>query len=235
MRNPIPALTLLLASALPAMAQTEAPLRQADSVAARHAPATLPPDPPATEATALPFLMAAPGLGDVGPWDAVPCGASWRLHEGFNAQLSLSVAAAFGRHAPRGAGFSQSASFAYAVPLTQRLSVAAGLYARNTDWGAFHQTDVGLSAVAAYRVNPSVSLYAYATKNFLPRHDARPGGPFPLYLPPATDRIGAMAEFKLGQNAAIQISVEHSSSPAPRTLFHSHPAGSATGLRPYGW
>lgn len=141
------------------------------------------------------------------PW-AVPYGGTWRLHEGFNAQFSLGVSAAFGKHAPHGAGFNQSAAFVYAVPLTQRLSVAAGVYAGNMDWGAFHQTEAGLTALLAYRVNPAVSLYAYASKGFFPRRDTRPGGYFPMFYPPAGDRFGAMAEFKLGRNAAIQVSVE---------------------------
>ena len=41
---------------------------------------------------------------------------SWKLHEGFNAQFSLSVTAGLGSHAPRGVGFGQDAAFMYAQP-----------------------------------------------------------------------------------------------------------------------
>lgn len=158
------------------------------------------------------FPIAAPGTEGCAPW-AMPYGGGWRLHEGFNAQLSLGVTAAFGKHAPRGVGFSQGAAFVYAVPLTQRLGVAAGVYASNVDWGASHQTEAGLTALVAYRVNPSVSLYGYVAKSFYPRSDARLGGCFPMYYPGAGDRIGAMAEFKLGEKAAIQVGVECTSEP----------------------
>lgn len=158
-----------------------------------------------------PFSLAAPGFDGCAPW-SVPYGGAWRLHEGLNAQFSLGVTAALGRHAPRGAGFSQGAAFVYAVPLTQRLSVAAGVYAAHMDWGAFRQTEAGVAALVAYRVNPAVSLYGYVSKSFFPRDGLR-GGPFPLFLPSGGDRVGAMAEFKIGNHAAIQVGVECASEP----------------------
>lgn len=162
-------------------------------------------------------------------------GSSWRLHEGFNAQFSLSMSAAFGRHAPSGVGFGQAAAFAYALPLTDKLTAAAGLYARNMDWGRLHQTDVGFAAMLGYQVNDRINLYAYASTSFLPRSEFKspmrlaapssfdPASPFRLgatdylmhrrtmpYLwqEPRT-RVGAAAEFKIGNNAMIGVSVEH--------------------------
>lgn len=163
------------------------------------------------------FSLAAPGFDGCSPWFRGTYGPSWYLHEGFNAQLGMSISAGLGKHAPSGVGFGQSAAFAYALPLNKRFSLAAGVYAQNMDWGAFHNTDVGFSAVLGYKVNDAISLYAYGTKSFKPKNDFRNVGYFPLYMDYVRDRIGAMAEFKIGENAAIQISVERSSSPAPRS------------------
>ncbi len=79
------------------------------------------------------------------------------------------------------------------------------------------------------RVNDAVSLSAYASKSLVPRYRYPLRGGLPLYLPGGGDRIGAMAEFKVGKNAAVQISVEHcSDSFVP-------PAFGVGGMKPYGW
>ena len=155
-------------------------------------------------------LLTSPGWSGASPW----CGDDlWSLHQGFNARFSLGLSVGLGKGAPRGVGFAQSAAFAYAAPLTSRLSLAAGIYADNMDWGAFRRTDVGLAAALRYRVNERIGLYAYATKSFFSDRSLPPG-PFPLYDYPVRDRIGAMAEFKLGEKAIFQISVERSSLPS---------------------
>lgn len=165
---------------------------------------------PIGEERLRPSLLTSPGWSGLSPW----CGDDlWSLHEGFNARFSLGLSVGLGKNAPRGVGFSQSAAFAYAAPLTSRLSVAAGIYADNMDWGAMRRTDVGLAAAVRYSVSEHVGLYAYATKSFLSRQTLPPG-PFPLFDEPFRDRIGAMAEFKLGDKATFQISVERSSAPS---------------------
>lgn len=163
-----------------------------------------------------PFDMAAPGFSGCHPLAGCYDTSWWRLHQGLNASLSMSVTAAFGRGAPRGVGFGQSAAFAYALPLTQKLSLAAGIYAHNMDWGRWHHTDVGVSAALCYKATDRVNVYGYVTRRFMPR----PGGvrfslaptavPSHPYFPlPFTTRIGGMAEFKIGENAMIQVGVEH--------------------------
>lgn len=194
---------------LPRAAQTE----DCDSTAA--ATLSLPLSMPVPAFSASPFGWDIPG--------------SWRLHEGFNAQFSLSVSTAFGRHALRGVGFGQEAAFAYALPLTDRLSFAAGICAGNLEWGGLRRTEVGLAGILTYRVNDAVSLSAYASKSLVPRYRYPLQGGLPLYLPGGGDRIGAMAEFKVGKNAAVQISVEHcSDSFVP-------PSFGIGGMKPYGW
>lgn len=161
----------------------------------------------------VPMNFAGYGLDGCHPAYGGLYGPQWRLHEGFNAQLGLSVSAAFGKHAPKGVGFGQHAAFAYVLPLTSRLSVAAGIYAGNLDWGPWRQTDVGISGILAYRLTDRINLYAYGSKSFLPRQSTlrfRPA-PFPIFMERVRDRIGAAAEFKIGNNATIGVSVEHCS------------------------
>lgn len=165
-------------------------------------------DAPA-ETFALPiFDLSAPGFDGVSPCRYGLDGASWRLHEGFNAQLGMSLTAGFGKGAPRGVGFGQNAAFAYAMPLSKRFAAAVGVYAANMDWGGFRQTDGGVAAAVRYRVSDAVNLYAYGAKSFFPDNNSRRGGPFPLFLYTPSERIGAMAEFKFGRNVMFQVSVE---------------------------
>lgn len=211
-----------LLSAVSAAAQRETPRLRADSASLEVSVDTLAPLPLAGRAAevaiasryfAPALTLGAYGLGGLSPWTTAFAGTSWRLHEGFNAQFGMSVSAGLGKHAPKGVGFGQTAAFAYVQPITPKLSVAAGLFASNYDWGAWRRTDVGFGAVVAYEVNDRINLYAYGTKSFLPknngfqfRHD-----PFPVFLEQARDRIGAAAEFKLGNNAMIGVSVERAS------------------------
>lgn len=138
--------------------------------------------------------------------------STWRLHEGFNAQFGLSATVAGGKYAPRGVGFGQSAAFAYLYPLTSRLTIAAGIYAANMDWGAWHSTEAGVAGLLSYRLTDRVNLYTYGSKRLLPNRgmmtDYLRSNPFPLYIDRVRDRIGAAAEFKITPNATIGISVE---------------------------
>ena len=224
-------LLLSLLTALPAWAQVAgddpmaaslSPL-PSDSVRRPVAPDSVAADAPLLPAftpialsvptTARPW-MAAPGLDGCSPWWSGLYGAAWQLHPGFNAQFSLSASFGLGKHS-HGVGFGQSAAFAYALPLNDRLSFAAALYADNMDWGAYHLTDVGVGGVVAYRATDYLNLYGYVTKSFLPRDSRRAGllyAPWGLYGPYGEDfttRIGGMAEFKIGESATISVSVEH--------------------------
>ncbi len=201
---------LIVATALlfatPAAAQNDVP--ETKNIA-------LPADTMVTAAnfTDLPFpdfSLHAPGFDGCALYGSGLGGSQWRLHEGFNAQLSLGISAGFGKGAWRGVGFNQSAAFAYAVPLSERFSLAGGVYAHNMDWGSWRETDAGVAALLAFRAGERVNLYAYATKSLMPRQSAWRNALVPPYLRTMRDRIGAMAEFKLGKGAYIQVSVERS-------------------------
>lgn len=208
-----------LLTAISVAAQSETPVLHPDSACAEAAPTTLAPLPLAGRAAeaalssrsfAPALTLGAYGLGGLTPWSTSFDGTAWRLHEGFNAQFGLSVSAGLGKHSPKGVGFGQTAAFAYVQPITPKLSVAAGLFATNYDWGAWRRTDVGFGAVVAYEVNDRINLYAYGSKSFIPKNNAYQfrRDPFPVFLEQARDRIGAAAEFKLGNNAMIGVSVE---------------------------
>ena len=156
---------LLSISVLPIQAQTENPMQQDIS----RSEVALPVDSMRTASSqsvqessqlltddsltlSLPwqntFLPGGFGFDGVGDYPYSAWGSSWRLHKGFNAQFSLSMTAGLGKRAPRGVGFGQTAAFAYLLPLNARWAIGAGIYAQNFDWGRWHTTDVGLSAMA---------------------------------------------------------------------------------------
>lgn len=162
-----------------------------------------------------------------------PCGFSpfsWPLHQGFNAQLSMNVTTAFGKGAPSGVGFGQSIALAYAAPVSKKVNVAVGVHAQNMDWGAYHHNNVGVSAAVTYRPNENVYVTGYVVKNFGPRkvrpiytpcaslYPLRPASlafgpqrfsPHPYLYDDFSTRIGASADFKIGEHSYIHVSFEH--------------------------
>lgn len=214
--TPIGTLTRILATALPLLfLYTPAGAQEVKPVKTTTQPATETAAPDTLTASwadtapeeELPlttpmYNIASPALPDVF--------SGWRLHQGFNGQLGLSVTAGAGRHAPKGVGFGQTAVFAYVLPITPKLSLAAGLYARNTDWGGWRSTDAGIAGSIAYHPNDRVDLYLYGTKSFLPRDGRNAYGGFgEPWIDNFKDRIGAAAEFKIGENARIGVSLEY--------------------------
>ena len=155
------------------------------------------------------FACSSPLFSDLSFMGGGPGGLAWPLHEGFNAAFSASVTAGLGKHAPRGAGWGQTAAFAYMMPLGKKFSFAGGVYADHFTWGPFGFTDVGLAAQLGYRVNDRIALYAYFNKSLLPRDASSlrsdclmPGLPWR-----GRDRLGVAADFKISEKAAVQISV----------------------------
>ena len=155
---------------------------------------------------------------------------SWPLHQGFNAQLSMNVTTAFGKGAPSGVGFGQSIALAYAAPVSKKVNVAIGVHAQNMDWGTYHHNNVGVSAAVTYRPNENVYVTGYVVKNFGPRrvrpiskpcaslYPLRPAtlafgpqrfSPNPYFYDDFSTRIGASAEFKIGEHSYIHVSFEH--------------------------
>lgn len=178
---------------------------------------------------------------------------SWRLHEGFNAEVGFSVSGSFGKNRIKGAGFGEHLAAAYAMPFgkDKRWIGALGIYADRLDWGSYHRTEAGIAGLLGYNVNDRINLYVYGAYNFVPGQEpstgsgqvcpnpyalTRPFSPYGygicgpgygLYGPgygygcgygcaypfdPYANlrgRIGAAAEFKVGEAATITVAFEH--------------------------
>lgn len=147
-----------------------------------------------------------------GLYGITPYGFStWELHKGFNASIGLSLTFSPSRYAPSGVGFGQDAAFMYAFPVTNRISIAGGLYASHMNWGLADYKQVGVAGVAAFQLTDRISFTAYGVKSLMPQR-ARYYYPLPNYNP---DRFGGMFNFKIGSSAAISIGVEGRQSDYP--------------------
>lgn len=160
------------------------------------------------------FLMPAPGGPDY--WN------SGFLHSGLNAQFGMSVTAAWGRHAPRGAGFGQHLGLMYVAPLTSRFAVAAGLTADHLTWGGDRFTSLNLMGAATFRLTDRVSVFAYGAKRLLPRKPVF-GLAAPFFYDRSPDYVyGGGFDFQLNEHSWLQISFEKRSDPVP--VWRQHPA-----------
>lgn len=161
------------------------------------------------------------------------CGLnSWALHRGLNVQLGASVFAAFGKGAHSGAGFQENIALMYAMPVTDKLSVAIGGYFNNINYAGNNWRDAGLSAVLGYRFNEHWEAYLYGqksiTNNIANRlqyglYDGYYGGygmgrfscnafgisPYSMYdLGNFGDRIGATLRYNFNPSFSVEVSVE---------------------------
>ena len=128
----------------------------------------------------------------------------WDLHRGLNMNLGGSVFTGIGKHAPSGAGFAQNFSGMYAVPFSEKLSLAFGGYFLNANWGGLNLRDAGLNAVLGYRFNERWEGYVYGQKSLM-----RPKTPWPYYdMHDLGDRIGAAIKYNFSPSFYIQLSIE---------------------------
>ena len=155
----------------------------------------------------LPTLNALGQMHYISRW---PVGYSlagihdWDLHGGLNLSLGASVFAGFGKYAPKGAGFAQNLSGMYALPFNDKLSLAAGGYLVNANWGGMLLRDAGLSAVLGYRFNERWEGYLYGQKSLMQPNVAWPF--FDMY--DLGDRIGAALKYNFSPSFSITVSFE---------------------------
>ena len=105
----------------------------------------------------------------------------------------MSVTFSPSKYAPSGVGFGQDAAFLYAVPLNKRFQCSRRIVCQQLQLGRHHNyRNVGITGIAAFKVNERISLYAYGNKSLMPKRS-------PYYYPMpnfAPDRIGGIINFK---------------------------------------
>lgn len=127
----------------------------------------------------------------------------WQLHKGLNVSLGASVFASFGDGPWTGAGFTQSIAAMYAVPLTDKLSLAVGGYLNSLYWSRDAYHDAGFNAVLGYKFNEHWEGYVFGQKSVVNRFM-----PLPLYdMSRAGDRIGASVKYNFNPRFSIQVTV----------------------------
>lgn len=144
----------------------------------------------------------------------------WRLHKGLNVNIGASVFAVFGKHSHyKGAGFGQNISMMYALPLTNKLSVAVGGYFTNTSWSHDSYRDAGLNAVLGYKFNEHWEAYLFGQKSLTSKRM-----PLPLYdMNGLGDRIGAAVKYNFNPSFSIQVSVSASQYDLPAYVYDDNP------------
>jgi hypothetical protein len=122
-------------------------------------------------------------------------------------------------------GFGQSISAMYAMPLSERASLAVGGYFNNLSWGRDNFREAGLSAVFGYQFDEHWEAYIYAQKSLTNNHQA----PLPLYSSMYSlgglhngwgDRIGAAVRYNFNPSFSIEVSLEKQWLPNPDNLYY---------------
>ena len=158
-------------------------------------------DSPLLHSYSLPYRR---GVGGEAPY-FYPSYTLPPLHSGLNFTLGASVFTQFGKNAWHGAGFSQSLSALYVMPLNNRLSVAVGGYLTNLMWHHDNFHTAGLSALVDYRFDEHWEGYLYAHKQLTENRFM----PMPLYdMGLAGDIVGAGVTYHFSPSFSIGVSVE---------------------------
>lgn len=132
----------------------------------------------------------------------------WNLHEGFNANLNMSVCASFGKHRFPGVGFGTGISAMYAHQLTDKLMIAAGGFYDRMSWGAYNDNRLGLNLMLGYQLSEKVSVYAYGSKAFTPS-SGRMRMMLPMFwMDRYKERFGGMIHVKVSDAMSFSVSVE---------------------------
>lgn len=149
----------------------------------------------------MPYISSMP-MSYMGWYD-------WQLHKGMNLSIGANVFTSFGK-GWKGTGFGQNVSGMYALPLTEKLSLAIGGYFHNAYWSNYTVREAGLSAVLDYRFNEHWEGFVYAQKSLLNNKI-----PMPVYDHDLGDRIGAAIRYHVNPSIWVQLSVEEHSQRQP--------------------
>lgn len=148
------------------------------------------------------------------------------LHQGLNVSLSASVIAGFGKHAPKGAGFAQSLQTTYLTPLTPKLTLMAGGFVNNLNWGGINARNAGIYGELSYQFNEHWEAHVYGQKNITGNTGFISGlyggygydyglwpmafGGNPIYggYMGGVDRIGAGVRYMPNPSMSVEVNVE---------------------------
>lgn len=190
---------------------------QPQATAAASPTATVPTataaDTAATRLAAPEATLQATHLRPTLPYGLTPYGS---LHRGLNVSLGMSVFAQFGKHARRGAGFTQSLSATYLQPLGQRMWMAVGGYVDHTIWGGDSYTTGGLYGEMGYRFDDHWAAYIYGRKSIVNSGIQAYGYPYahglygysPYLYDTLGDKLGAALRWTPNPSLSIELSVE---------------------------
>ena len=140
----------------------------------------------------------------------------WTLHDGLNMSLSASVFGSWGGGSYLGTGFSQDISAMYAMPLTNKLSLAIGGYFSNVNFAHDNFRYGGLSGVLSYRFNDHWEAHLYGQKSLV---ETTPTNPSSLIMHPyygmgnIGDRIGAGVIYHVNPTFSFEVNVEYMEQP----------------------
>ena len=108
------------------------------------------------------------------------------------------------------AGFAQSLQATYLTPLTPKLTLMAGGYVNNLNWGGINARNAGIYGELSYQFNEHWEAFIYGQKSFL-----KPEMPLPLYyMHDVGDRIGAAVRYTPNHTFSVTVSVEGRSEPS---------------------
>lgn len=139
------------------------------------------------------------------------------LYQGLNVSMGLSVFSQFGKHARKGAGFTQSLSATYLHPLGKKAWIAAGGYVDHTIWGGDSYTTGGLYGELGYQFNDHWSAYIYGRKSLVSSGAEAYGYPYghgmygirtPYMYDNLGDKLGAAVRWTPNPTLSIELSVE---------------------------
>ncbi|MGI6243682.1 MAG: hypothetical protein ACOYJK_09165 [Prevotella sp.] len=138
------------------------------------------------------------------------------LHQGLNMSLGMSVFAAFGKNAPKGAGFSQNLSATWLQPLGKHAWLAAGGYINHVNWSGNSYTSGGLHGELGYQFNEHWAGYIYGQKNIINNGLQAYGYPYgrgiynysPFLYNELGNKLGAAIRWTPNPTMSVEVSVE---------------------------
>ena len=102
--------------------------------------------------------------------------ATWELHKGFNASIGMSVTFSPSKYAPFRSGFRSGCRILVRRTVEQAFQRSRRIVCQQLQLGGINYRNVGITGIAAFKINERISLYAYGNKSLMPKRS-------PYYYP----------------------------------------------------